>query len=29
METVMQVEKWGDSLAVRLPVGVVEALASW
>jgi antitoxin MazE len=26
-ETVMQVAKWGNSLAVRLPAAVVEALA--
>jgi antitoxin MazE len=26
MEKAMQVEKWGDSLAVRLPASVVEAL---
>jgi antitoxin MazE len=26
MEGVMQVAKWGNSLAVRLPVAVVEAL---
>jgi len=27
MEGVMQVSKWGNSLAVRLPAAVVEALA--
>jgi antitoxin MazE len=27
MEAAMQVAKWGNSLAVRLPVAVVEALA--
>jgi antitoxin MazE len=26
MERTMQVEKWGDSLAVRLPASVVEVL---
>jgi antitoxin MazE len=26
MESVMQVAKWGNSLAVRLPAAVVEAL---
>jgi antitoxin MazE len=26
MEVMMQVSKWGNSLAVRLPAGVVEAL---
>jgi antitoxin MazE len=25
----MQVAKWGDSLAVRLPAAVVEALELW
>jgi antitoxin MazE len=26
MEPIMQVSKWGNSLAVRLPAAVVEAL---
>jgi antitoxin MazE len=26
MENIMQIAKWGNSLAVRLPVAVVEAL---